>query len=358
MSSSVCEQILDLARWAPSGDNTQPWRFEIKGEHEIVVHGFDTRDHCVYDLDGHPSQMALGALLETMRIAATGYGLRAEVSRRLDMPEVTPTFDVRLIADAVLAPSPLIPAITTRAVQRRPLSTTPLTAAQKTALEASVAPAHQVLWFETFPERWRIAKLLFRNAKLRLTMPEAFAVHRSVIEWGARFSEDKIPEQAVGIDPITAKLMHWVMHSWPRVDFFNTWLGGTIAPRLQLDLIPGLLCGAHFALVAQAEPETIDHYVVAGAGLQRFWLDAERLGLRLQPEMTPVIFSRYHREHRIFTANTQVQVLGASVAARFSDLLGETHARRVVFFGRVGSGKAAVSRSTRLPLSRLKNKSL
>jgi nitroreductase len=28
----ICEQILDLARWAPSGDNTQPWRFEIKGE--------------------------------------------------------------------------------------------------------------------------------------------------------------------------------------------------------------------------------------------------------------------------------------------------------------------------------------
>jgi len=69
----VSEQILDLARWAPSGDNTQPWRFEIKNELEVVIHGFDTRDHCVYDLDGHPSQMALGGLLETMRIAATGH---------------------------------------------------------------------------------------------------------------------------------------------------------------------------------------------------------------------------------------------------------------------------------------------
>ena len=26
------EQVLDLARWAPSGDNTQPWRFDITGE--------------------------------------------------------------------------------------------------------------------------------------------------------------------------------------------------------------------------------------------------------------------------------------------------------------------------------------
>ena len=60
----VLEAILDLARWAPSGDNTQPWRFEIKDARRLVVHGFDTRAHCVYDLDGHPSQISLGALLE------------------------------------------------------------------------------------------------------------------------------------------------------------------------------------------------------------------------------------------------------------------------------------------------------
>ena len=40
--------ILDLARWAPSGDNTQPWRFEIIDETRFVVHGFDTRSDCVY----------------------------------------------------------------------------------------------------------------------------------------------------------------------------------------------------------------------------------------------------------------------------------------------------------------------
>ena len=78
----AAEQILDLARWAPSGDNTQPWRFEIIDEHHLIVHAFDTRDHCVYDLDGRPSQIALGALLETIAIAASVHGLRAEFRRR------------------------------------------------------------------------------------------------------------------------------------------------------------------------------------------------------------------------------------------------------------------------------------
>ncbi|HWW68783.1 MAG TPA: nitroreductase family protein, partial [Duganella sp.] len=72
---ATLEQILELARWAPSGDNTQPWRFEILDARRLIVHGHDTRDHCVYDLDGHPSQISLGALLETMAIAASTFGL-------------------------------------------------------------------------------------------------------------------------------------------------------------------------------------------------------------------------------------------------------------------------------------------
>jgi hypothetical protein len=350
---SVCEQILDLARWAPSGDNTQPWRFEIKGEREIVIHGFDTRDHCVYDLDGHPSQMALGALLETLRIAASAHGLLADVTRRSGLPDETPTFDVRLVSDPLVVPSPLIACITGRAVQRRPMSTRPLTAEQKAKLEASVAPDFTIDWFETLPERWRIAKLLFRNAKLRLILPEAFAVHRSVIEWNAQYSEDKIPGQAVGVDPLTANLMRWVMQSWPRVEFFNTWLGGTIMPRLQLDLVPGLMCGAHIGLVAKVAPTTVGHYISAGGALQRLWLEVARQGNWLQPEMTPVIFGRYHRENRQFTQHGGAKALSATIASEFTKIFGIEREGRVVFMARIGAGPAPKSRSIRKPLSQL-----
>ncbi len=47
--------ILDLARWAPSGDNTQPWRFEVRADGTIAIHGFDTRDHVIYDLTAMPA---------------------------------------------------------------------------------------------------------------------------------------------------------------------------------------------------------------------------------------------------------------------------------------------------------------
>ncbi|MBU1663984.1 MAG: nitroreductase family protein [Gammaproteobacteria bacterium] len=349
----VIEQILELARWAPSGDNTQPWRFEIIDDAHGVVHGFDTRDHCVYDLDGHASQLALGCLLETIELAASAHGIRVEILRRDASPETTPTFDVRLHADPSVSPAPLLPFITKRSVQRRPMQTRPLSLAEKRALEQAVAGQYKVTWKESRRDRWQSARLMFANAEIRLTMPEAYLVHRSIIEWNAQYSESMVPDQAVGLDTPTLKLMRWAMQSWNRVDILNRYFMGTLAPRLQLDLIPGWACAAHFAIVAKQPPTTPDDYIAGGRAVQRFWLTATQLGLQLQPEMTPVIFSRYIREGRDFTDSPKPRQLARDLAARFDQYCGQDQAKNVVFLGRTGAGKPAHARSTRLPLAAL-----
>lgn len=39
------------------------------------------------------------------------------------------------------------------------------------------------------------------------------------------FSEDRVPDHALGLDIMILKLMHWVMASWQHVDFFTLiWL--------------------------------------------------------------------------------------------------------------------------------------
>ncbi|BAN36803.1 hypothetical protein SCD_n03004 [Sulfuricella denitrificans skB26] len=347
--------ILEFSRWAPSGDNTQPWRFEIINERHLVVHAFDTRDHCVYDLDGHPSQIALGALLETLAIAASAHGLRAEFRRHSDSPDTHPDYSVDLIPDSQLPPDPLLPHIKHRSVQRRPMRLTPLTEPQKQALQIAVGKSYAVRWFEGGPQRWQLAKLMYDNAKLRLTLPEAYAVHRSIIEWQARYSDDKVPDQALGLDKMTLKLMRWVMGSWQRVDFFNTYLAGHLMPRIEMDLLPGLLCAAHFALLAHKAPETIDDYVAAGRAVQRFWLTATSLGLQLQPEMTPLIFGRYVRENRAFSRLPGAMETAANLGDRLSRLLRNDAVGQAVFFGRIGNGRSADSRSLRLSVGRLMN---
>jgi hypothetical protein len=352
IARDVMLQILDLARWAPSGDNTQPWRFEIIDEHNLVVHGFDTREYCVYDLDGRPSQISIGALLETISIAASGHRLTTRALRRTNLPDTTPTFDVRFSADLNLAPDPLIASITRRCVQRRPMSFRSLTLSEKQILEASVGPDFRLQWLESFSERTRAAWMMFKNAKLRLTLPEAYQVHRDVIQWSAQFSEDRVPDQALGVDPVTLRLMHFVMGSWRRVEFFNKYLAGTLAPRVQMDLIPGLACAAHIVIKSNRLLTTVDDFVAAGRVVQRFWLTLTRLELFQQPEMTPLIFGSYVRSERPFTSVVRLQEMARDLEGASNALLGPD-VERAVWMGRVGAGSTPSARSIRRPLEQL-----
>lgn len=347
------DHILDLARWAPSGDNTQPWRFEVTGDASLVVHGFDTREHCVYDLDGHPSQIAIGALLETMAIAASTHGWAMRAVRRTGLPDTRPTFDVGFVADAGVRPDPLAACIARRSVQRRAMRTRALTVAEKQALERAAGPAASVVWLDGNRTKLRTALLMFRSARLRLTLPEAYRVHRDVIEWHARYSEDRVPDQALGVDPLTTRLMQFVMHSWQRVAFFNAWLAGTWAPRLQMDLLPGIACGAHFVLLGAAPPAGIDDYVAAGRAVQRVWLTVTRLGLVMQPELTPLIFARYVRDDVRFSATAGMVDGARRIADGLDALIGSEPGRRALFMARCGAGSEAKARSLRRPLDRL-----
>ena len=350
--ASPLHQILDLARWAPSGDNTQPWRFEILDDARFVIHGFDTRDHCVYDLDGRPSQVSLGALIETIAIAASGFGRRAEFSRRTGLPETRPTFDVTLLADESVMPSPLLPAIPRRSVQRLPFSPRRLTADEKSALERCLDGGYKLIWLEGWAAKWRTALLMFANAKLRLTTEEAYKVHRDIIHWGRRFSPERVPDQALGADAMTLRLMRWVMHDWRRVQFFNRYLAGTWAPRLQMDLLPSLMCGAHFVLLREQPPISVDDYVEAGRMVQRLWLTATALGLQHQPELTPLIFSRYVRDGLAFSASPSAVFLARALAERTRNLIGP-ELNGAVWIGRLGEAARPESRSSRRPLGTL-----
>src|SRR3954452_10793085 len=147
--------------------------------------------------------------------------------------------------------------------------------------------------------------------------------------------------------------MEWALASWPRVQRMNRYFGGTIAPRVELDLLPGLRCGAHFAIVAARPPASIDDYVAAGAAVQRFWLTATSRRLQLQPQYTPLVFAVYARRRIAFTQQRAAIVRARQVATTLDTLLGSTAATSTVFLGRLGHGPAATSRSLRLPLDRL-----
>jgi len=347
---TLAEQVLNIARWAPSGDNSQCWRFELLDDHQFIIYAHDTRNDIVYDLDGHSSHIAHGILLETIEIAASGFGYKVNITSYLS-DEVLLKFKVKLIKDLAIDQSPLFSFIKSRTVQRRNMGTKMLTVKEKAKLESSLPQGFRVTWHETAKQKRSFAWLNFVNAKTRLTMKEAFEVHKNIIDWHQQFSETKIPEQALGIDWLTARLMQWLFKSWSRVQFFNQFFAGTYAPRLQLDFIPGIRCSSHFTISCNKSVINIADYIEAGRVVQRFWLTSESLNLGFQPSYTPLVFSRYLDKKIEFTQDQNVIENAIKSNQLFNELVRDPE--KVVFMGRLGRSKPPKSRSTRLSLDTL-----
>ncbi|GER00240.1 hypothetical protein JCM17845_08630 [Iodidimonas gelatinilytica] len=358
-ASSVAEdaptlyKILDLARWAPSGDNEQPWRFDVLDDHHIRVHLHYEPGANIYEYaNGRPIWLAAGGLLETLRIAASKFGFTCDWTiENENEPEHIRLFVTFKENDTVPA-SPLAPFIMSRTVDRRPYRRDRLDAQEKKCLEAALSDTFYIEWFESRKDRWAATCLNMLATRLRLTIEDCHKVHQKAIHFENNHAAYGLPAKAVGLDPMTIAIMRWANAKWSRSKILNRFLGGAWAASLQLDILPGLNCAAHFFIRWREDrpDRPVSDWIEAGRTLQRFWLTAESLGLSLQPSFAPLIFghgaAHQHRWSERRTAE-KAQAIGQT----FEALLGcSTDA--VVFPGRIGRGRSLVqSRSVRQPLS-------
>ena len=73
------KKLIEFAVKAPSGHNTQPWRFIVR-DREIQIHPDLTRILPVVDSDNHALYIGLGCAAENIVIAAKKYGVKSLVS--------------------------------------------------------------------------------------------------------------------------------------------------------------------------------------------------------------------------------------------------------------------------------------
>lgn len=354
-AGSEIEHILDLARWAPSGDNGQPWRFEILGEDRVSVLVSREEDD-IYDYNnGQPTLIAAGMLLETMRIAASRFGRSAQWEY-LGPKGLGHEIEVRLIKQPSVTEDPLYPYVTIRSVDRKSYRTRRLSDEQKDALSRALGNEFEIRWYESRSRRWRAARINAMATDIRLRLPEAFRVHKRILDWNQRFSRDGVPAAAVGMDPLTLRLMKFVLHNWRRADFFNRFLAGTAMPRIQLDLIPGMFCAGHFTIQrrqATASGDELKSLLRAGQAIQKFWLTAVEKGLSMQPAIAPLIFSWYAVSGE-YLSDRAIERKARALAGKLAQAEA-LEPGRALFRGRVGwpARPTVGARSIRRPLKSL-----
>lgn len=346
------ETILATARWAPSGDNGQPWRFSVIDESRFLIKvDLDAGNPYEYN-KGEPTLLSCGMLLESLSIAASqiGYRLNYEAISAADQL----TINCNIEPDQNLDADELYAFIKVRSVNRLPYRRNKLSEQSVAALSQTLHPSLELTWHNSLNERWQMTKLNALATDIRLRLKSCYEVHRKIVDWTPANSPSGVPSQALGLDSITLIIMKWAMARWERINFMNTYLGATATARLQMDLLPGLRCAAHFSIYCnEGADKSVENLLAMGASLQRFWLTATKLGIAMQPGLAPLCFANRANSPEVFREDQKSLEKAKSLKEKLQNRLNHS-TEDILFLGRIGyPNSQPVRRSVRLDLSKL-----
>ena len=267
--------MLDVALSAPSGDNAQPWRLRIDESGVDVMHDAE-RAASSLNVRDLASRMALGALLETLRLEAETRGLTIEP--RLDPDPERPDCWARVTwAPMAAHTSELHSAIRARHTNRAVFDGRPL---RRGALEALSALEGIVM----LDARADIARVGALAGRAGIARGSSRVLHDEMYRW-IRWTESEALSTCDGLDVRSLGL-----NAAERVGFAaeRTWWAKRIglalgAAKLQGSYTQRLVASASaVGMVTAPSLETVDA-VAAGVHMQRVWLQATALGLAFSP---------------------------------------------------------------------------
>jgi len=351
----ACETLLRAAIQAPSGDNTQPWRFAVDSQsRRIAVYLDETCDPSPMNSGQRMSRLAIGAALENMLRAAEGLGWTVE----LEGPRDGALAILRIVhgspeqaqrSSGEKDSSQIPPAIYGRCTNRRVYDGRPLSHELAADLASTVVdqPGIRTTWIHQHERVLALADLVGKADALMLGEP----FMRRAFLANVRFDA-----------PWNAQVDHWLslgsleLSTADRlalrvVRFIPNWM-------LRLGGVAGKFAAAARRLVASSagvciitESEgTVQSEVLAGRALQRTWLALAERGIAVQPIMSIAILeSVLHRGSPELLASVGHRQ-AADLVAELRRLVPELGQASLAFLMRFGYAPPPTVRTARLEL--------
>lgn len=258
--------LIHYATLAPSGHNTQCWRFRVE-EGAIRILPDLARRTPVVDPDDHHLYVSLGCATENLCLAARTMGLSAEAEFQ---PEGAGEIRVTLTPGEAEA-SPLFEAIASRQCTRSDYDGTPLSAEERRRLEAAGNGTGVSVVLLTEREAIERALAFILDANTRQLGNPAF---RRELEAWIRFNDAEAVEKGDGLSGRATG-----NPQAPR------WLGkylmrAMLRPRAENAKVARQVRSSAGLAVFVSAVDDLAHWVEAGRCYQRFALQATALGIR------------------------------------------------------------------------------
>lgn len=285
----VILQIIDAGIQAPSGDNCQPWKFEIDNN-TIHLYLNQKADESFFNVNQIASIISCGAVLENMQIAATKFGLNGEILFTPDSSSENLMAIMKLEKKDDLTTSLLEPAIHKRYTNRKPYKKNRIQENVLSELKnvADNIPGARVHILTDRKKIKQSAGIVRRADKIRV---ESRSLHEFLYKM-IRFTDKEANEKRDGF-PIKnleagfgGEIFLKFSKSWRVMNFFNCiGIGGMIPLVSYLSII-------NSSAVGLITVDGNDHkdFLKGGMALERFWLSLTKNGLFMQPMTAVTLF--------------------------------------------------------------------
>ena len=294
VDDATITKIVETACKAPSGGNSQPWKWVYKNNYLYLFHEIDISTQWL-DYKHRGAHIGFGAALENLCLESYNQKLNPILEMNDEQDDLLvakisfePATETYLIQNNEWFNS-YYPALDKRLTSRYIGNEDPLKTADMAQLiesAESIAGAH--LSFVHAPDSIkRMAKVIGMSERLMMTHKTAHEEFYNEIKWSKHDAE----RARVGIDIRTVELTATEMagfnlaRNWNVVNNLIKWGGGGAFEKLGSKMTKS---SSGLALLTMPNYSKKD-FIEGGRALQRVWIKANQLGISVQP-MSAAIF--------------------------------------------------------------------
>ena len=331
---ATIEFLVQHAVRAVSGDNSQPWNFIWNGR-ALRIEGDPARGGFCLDTIHESLLIALGAAFENIRIAASTRGLAptwrlvGESSVEIELQ------NCGAVRDA------LFDAIESRCVNRRFYDRRPLDGKAKLALTSiQMPPGLEVKMIGPGPQYQLLSELVSDADGYVFTEKPMWDVLMRWVRSGS--STDGMPISTLGLNFFERSAFP-ILRNWKLVSFLDHFgLARTFRARSRR-----LMNSSSAACCIVTDEWTPLNLFSAGMMFQRLWLQAQLLGVAVQPMSAAVFVASKFRSNGLDEYSDRLRVSAARIESGFQSLFGD---RKPVVLVRLGYAEPPAARTARRPL--------
>lgn len=339
--------LIDAATRAPSGDNTQPWRFDVDSEEGVVECSVDeARDPSPMNADQRMARIALGAAVENLLNAAGPLGWEA----RLESIDTTGRARVRLSRATVDSKSDPVANLRNRVTNRRLYDSCPMPPEVLARLAEQTPPfdGTHTHWLVGADRLKPLAGLIGRADATMFGEPSMRRAFLSKVRFD--LSADVVAEAGLplgslelsGMDRLALRMMPW-LPNW--LLKYSGGLRAFAKKARQLVESASGLC----VVVARGSAPATD--LVVGRAMQRAWLALGSAGLAVQPMMSVPVLENVleHGDNAVVASVGRDRI--AAIRDGFRSLVPEIGDGRPAWLMRFGYAPPPSGRTGRLPIA-------